>query len=140
MRKNFSFLAVLASVLAVAVMTGFTGCAPASQQAAPTVTDYVAKTITVGNHSWVPIYRLAEPGEYDITAEGARLVLETIDAFERSHPELEVVDWKQEIRHNGYSSRFRIYGVWVDHKLKPGYVETYQAGGYPTGQYEKVSQ
>lgn len=84
--------------------------------------DFVDKAITVGNHSWVPINCIG--GDYeDLTNDDAKLILGVLSEFEQAHPELEVVGWKQELKHESHYRYFYIFGIWIDHKAKPGFEE-----------------
>lgn len=99
----------------------------------------VKKTITTGNHSWLPNERGLLPNG-EISGRDAQDILNILDCFERHHPEYEITGWRLEIRHRSYVYDSVIYGIWIDHRLKPGYVEEYQAGGYPTGRYVKQEE
>ena len=111
------------------------------EQQQQVVINPIEKTITVGNHSWI---QLGWGYDYsDITgintSEAAR-ILNVVNNFESAKPWLEVIDWKLEVAHKSYFRCQYIYGIWIDHRLKPGYVEEYQIGGYPTGRYIKQEE
>ncbi|GEM_PF-5027613 len=70
-------------------------------------------TMTLGNHSYVPINRSGRP------ADNVEFVLKTLKEFEDAHPELEIVNKqieKQQRSGQGsiYPASDYIFGIWVD--------------------------
>lgn len=71
-----------------------------------------SNTITVGNNSWVAI------NIFDTPAKDATLILEILDKFEKTHPELIVLDWKIEKNQDTHGTSAYIFGLWIHHKPK----------------------
>jgi len=150
MNENWKNLALVTGV--VIVMAMFVSCAQDPKQAeeqqrsvidSRSIVDSIGETITIGNHSWIPLdwnysrtYSMVEGiGTFEVWN-----ILSVMDCFELEKPWFDLIDWKLEVTHTSYSHNQRVYGIWVDHKLKPGYVKEYQADGYPTGRYIKQEE
>ena len=68
--------------------------------------------MTEGNFSFIPMH-LEESAWYNSWA-----VLRVMNAFEKTHPELEIVGWGVEKQQSTYGSRAYLYGVWVHHRKR----------------------
>ncbi|MDP2696031.1 MAG: type II secretion system protein [bacterium] len=75
-----------------------------------TVTNAVDSAETVGNNTYIIIWQHGMPHNQ------RQLILETMRAFEESHPGLEVLDWRVETKQADYTNRKFIYGLWVHHR------------------------
>lgn len=132
----------LAFVVGTVVMFVCVSCAQDPEQSSveqQTAVNPVGSAITVGNHSWIPL-DWSSWSEGRISISLSSRILNIVNDFESAKPWLETTDWRLEIRHKGYACGQYIYGIWVDHRVKPGYVEEYQVGGYPTGRYIKQEE
>ena len=145
MRENYKSLALVIVIwLLIGASLSQSGCSPETKELSKESTmDMVNRAVTVGNHTWLSIdCRSTGPrGNQDgFINSKAQSVLSFLHLFECSHPEYEITGWRLEIRHDSYLYDATIFGIWVDHKVRPGYVEEYQAGGYPTGRYIKQEE
>lgn len=68
--------------------------------------------ITVGNNTYIPLNFDGSPSMH------AKFLLQTIDAFEKKHSELEVVSWRFEMQPGSIDPRPHIFGIWVMHRPK----------------------
>ncbi|MFA5124938.1 MAG: hypothetical protein WC473_03925 [Patescibacteria group bacterium] len=145
MSKNWKNLALATGMawFIIIVMIVGASCSrdpeQADNQPSPII-DPIKEAITVGNHSWIPFNWDYEYTTQGISVSEASRILNVIDNFESARPWLEMTAWKLEVTYKSYFHCQCIYGVWVDHRLRPGYVEEYQAGGYPTGRYIKQEE
>lgn len=67
--------------------------------------------ITVGNRSYIPINEFGKPGDDPSS------ILFILEAFEDTHPELEVIGWEIDKQQRAHYTSPKIFGIWVDHRL-----------------------
>ena len=82
---------------------------PATPEAPPTLKYDPNAVVTRGNNSWIPL------NLYD---DKARSVLEVLDAYEKAHPELEIVSWTLQMSSISDGAHNYIYGIWVHHRKR----------------------
>lgn len=68
--------------------------------------------ITRGNHTYIPIHRDGGPAEF------AEKILELVESFENSHPELSISEFQIEKSQTSPGLSYYIYGIWLHHKPK----------------------
>jgi len=67
--------------------------------------------LTLGGHSWVPLYLRGSPDEHALT------ILWALREFEKAHPELEVTSWSLEKNQKTTSENSNeILGMWINHR------------------------
>jgi hypothetical protein len=69
-----------------------------------------APPITVGNHTYIPLYIGGKPHNH------ASDILTDLNAFEQEHPELELTSWNIEKVQYAHGVDEYIYGLWVNHR------------------------
>jgi len=68
--------------------------------------------ITRGNHTYIPINRQGNPHGV------ATKILELVESFENSHPELSITEFQIEKQQTAHGVSDYIYGIWLHHKPK----------------------
>lgn len=69
--------------------------------------------VTMGNNTYLPVNFDGHPVIH------AQFLLQKIDAFEKRHPELEVVSWRFEMQPGSVvDPRPHIFGIWIVHRPK----------------------
>ncbi len=109
MRIIFALVAVL--VVAFVVVGCDEGPKPVSAlKEGDTVYDMTV-CVTNGNNSYIPL------NFYHVRAdEKAAEVLGVLTAFEKAHPDLEVVSWQIEKQQAAKGASSKIFGIWVHHR------------------------
>jgi len=112
MRKLICGLAVMLVLTVVLV-----GCSGGVEQSVinPETTQVsydMSTVITVGNRSYIPINSGGNP------SDNPSSILLILKAFEDVHPELEIVGWEIEKQQKARFTSAKIFGIWVEHKLK----------------------
>lgn len=100
-------------ILAVLVVGCGGGSKPVSAvKALPADAYDMSVVVTVGNHSYIPINLDGRPDQQ------VGVILGTLQAFESTHPNLEVTGWQIEKEQRAYNTSDYIFGMWVDHRPK----------------------
>jgi len=87
-----------------------------NKQTTYTVTQTVTKyTITIGNHSFVPLKIEGLPSDNVTT------ILEALSIFESLHPNLEITNHVIEYQPKNGESPGRTYGIWINHRPKENF-------------------
>ncbi len=87
-----------------------------AKQTTHTITQTVTKhTITIGNHSFVPLKIEGLPSDNVTT------VLETLSIFEALHPDLEITSHLIEYQPKNGESPGRTCGIWINHRSKENF-------------------
>lgn len=67
---------------------------------------------TAGNYSYIPLNISGRASDH------VGEILGVLNAFEKAHPELEIIDWDIEKQQNAYITGSYTYGIWVFHRPK----------------------
>lgn len=120
------FVVAIVGIIAAVVIPSIRYTAPAPQQSAikfekaegALTASYDMKAVeTVGNHSWMPLNINSRTSDHNPQPAEYRLfILSALLAFEKEHPELEVVSWKIEQHQYAVTTESVIYGLWIDHR------------------------
>lgn len=111
-----SALALIVMFMATLIVTACTEKAPpppsvVRPQSSPETTFDFEEAITIGNHSYLPLNMA-----YQNPANNIKLILSTLNAFEKKHPELKITGKQIEKQQDAHGTCDLIFGLWVDHE------------------------
>jgi hypothetical protein len=119
---RFATLTILVAALALAlVLVGCQSQAAHKDKELMTPVEIVQDSLnaaqTIGNHSFLPLFREGEPSGI------AEEILTIMTEFEKRHPEREKFVWRIDSRHASFDYHAWTYGLWVDHERKPNWID-----------------
>lgn len=115
MRKAFTLIELLTIVAILSILAAMTiGFVEGKKMQAQKVAETAGKnpsqsSITIGNNSFVALDLRSHISDIKVAGK----VLDAVDAFEKAHPELKILEWNLERQPGSY---IFVHGIWIHHE------------------------